>query len=77
MAEGSCLCKLHDGNQWHAVKLEVGVNAVYVPNLVWHDFCNFSEGASLVALSSTSYNPNRNDYIQEFDMFIKELNKNV
>lgn len=73
MAEGSCTCRLHDGNDWHEFKLEVGKNAIYVANMVWHEFDEFSTGASLVALSSTSYNPSRTDYIEDFNVFLKKF----
>jgi dTDP-4-dehydrorhamnose 3,5-epimerase-like enzyme len=74
MAEGECICRVHDGKKWTSVSLQVGENAIYVPNLVWHEFNDFSKGASLVALSSTSYNPDREDYIENFDLFLNEVN---
>lgn len=77
MAEGSCICRLHDGTDWIQIELTVGINAVYVSNMVWHEFDNFSNGASLVALSSTSYNHNRSDYIEDFNDFLNSFNKDV
>ena len=46
-------------------------SAMYVTNYVWHQFTNFSSDAILLALSSTNYNPNRSDYIEDYDAYLK------
>lgn len=73
MALGSCKCRLHDGFKEQVIELAVGENAIYVNNYVWHEFYDFSKDASLVALSSTNYNSDRNDYIEDFDKFLKHV----
>lgn len=45
--------------------------AMYVPNLVWHGFKNFSPDAVLLALSSTNYSPDRSDYVENYDEYVK------
>ena len=70
MSSGECIAKLHDGKNWIEVKLVAGENGLYVGNMIWHEFDLFSEGAVLTALSSTSYNSDRLDYIEDFNKFI-------
>ena len=70
MTAGSCKCRIHDGKDELIIDLVAGQNAIYVANLVWHEFYDFSPGASLTALSSTNYNPNREDYIEDFNKFL-------
>lgn len=74
MAAGSCLCRIHDGNQWTEVHLKANKQAIWVANKVWHEFVGFSEDGVLVALSSTNYNPERVDYIEDFDEFLNHVN---
>ncbi len=73
MAAGSCIAKLHDGTDWVEIKLIANQNLVYVPTMVWHQFESFSDGAVLVAVSSTNYSSDRNDYIEDFDNFLSNV----
>lgn len=73
MGSGSCTGKFHDGEKWFEVKLEANKNLVYIPTMLWHQFEEFSDGAVLIAVSSTNYNPNRADYIEDFDNFLKNV----
>jgi uncharacterized RmlC-like cupin family protein len=50
-------------------------SAIYVPAFVWHQFKDFSEDAILLAISSTNYNPDRSDYIEDYEEFKKIINK--
>jgi dTDP-4-dehydrorhamnose 3,5-epimerase-like enzyme len=70
MAKGECLAKIHDGKDWREVPLKEGENAIYIGKMVWHEFNDFSDGAVLVALSSTNYNPSREDYIEDINKFL-------
>jgi dTDP-4-dehydrorhamnose 3,5-epimerase-like enzyme len=68
--QGSFIAKLHDGLKWHEQKLNPN-QAVFVNNMVWHEFTGFTKDAILLAISSTNYDPN--DYIRDFNQFLTEL----
>ena len=46
-------------------------DAIYVPAYVWHGFKNASPDCVIVALSSTNYNPTREDYVEDYEEFKK------
>lgn len=73
VAKGSCLARLHDGKEWIEVEMSENKDGIYVGTFVWHEFDNFSEDGVLVALSSTNYNSDRNDYIEDFNEFLKNV----
>lgn len=70
VVSGFCTARIHDGSSWQEVLLEANKQAMYVGKGVWHEFDNFSDGCVLLALSSTNYNPAREDYIEDFEEFI-------
>lgn len=47
--------------------------AIYVDNYIWHQFKDASADAVLLAISSTNYNPQREDYIENYEEFQKEI----
>jgi mannose-6-phosphate isomerase-like protein (cupin superfamily) len=67
---GSCVAEIDDGSGLRDVPLGVG-DAVYVPAYVWHHFKSWAPHTVVVALSSTTYNPAREDYIQDYGEFRK------
>lgn len=70
MASGTCLARLHDGVEWIEIEMKPNDTGIYVGKAVWHEFDNFSDDGVLVALSSTNYNADRSDYIEDFDEFL-------
>lgn len=46
-------------------------DAMYVGNYVWHGFKNASADCVLLALSSTNYNPDRSDYVPDYEEYKK------
>lgn len=68
-AQGEFTARLHDGNEWHEFNLKGPNEAVYIDNMIWHEFTDFSENGILLAVSSTNYDST--DYIRDFDKFIK------
>jgi len=72
-ARGEFTARVHDGNKWQIFKLEGPDHGIYVDNMIWHEFTDFSEDAILLAVSSTNYDPT--DYVRDFDQFINEVNK--
>ncbi len=73
MAQGTCVAVIDKGDGLEEIKLDVETG-IYVGNYVWHHFKNFSPDAILMALSSTNYNPDRSDYIEDYEKF-KEIAK--
>ncbi|MBN1494732.1 FdtA/QdtA family cupin domain-containing protein [Candidatus Peregrinibacteria bacterium] len=70
---GSFKIRLHDGKNWTEQVLKGPDSAVRVDNLVWHEFTDFSKDAILLAVSSTNYN--KDDYIRDFDQYLKSVNE--
>ena len=45
---------------------------LYLPKMVWKDMYDFSKDSVLLVLSNEAYDPN--EYIRDFDAFVKEVN---
>jgi len=69
--KGSFKVRLHDGKNWIEKFLTGPNSAVRVDNWIWHEFTDFTDDAILLALSSTNYN--KDDYIRDFDQYIKSI----
>lgn len=65
---GAVTAVIDEGMGLKEVVIKEG-EAIYVGTYVWHHFRDFTTDAILVALSSTDYNPNREDYIQDYAEF--------
>jgi uncharacterized cupin superfamily protein len=74
LVNGACTAVIDRGNGLEEIKMEGPTSGIYVPNFVWHHFQDFSSDAILLALSSTNYNPDRSDYIEDYEEFIKIRN---
>jgi len=67
---GRCAVKVSsDGTAPYKVILASPNRGIFVDNLVWHEFVDFSPDAILLAFSSTSYMPD--NYINDFAEFAK------
>ena len=71
LVQGSCTAVIDRGQGFEEIPLVAPTGALYVPNFVWHHFKDFSPDAVLLALSSTNYNPDRSDYIEDYEEFKK------
>jgi len=71
LIQGSCTAAIDRGKGKEDIPMQGSRTAIYVPNYVWHGFKNFSEDAILLALSSTNYNPDRSDYLEDYDEYLK------
>jgi len=60
---------LHDGKVEKKYSLNRSYNGVYVPNLIFRRLENFSTNSLALVLASTTYN--EEDYIRNFDEFLK------
>lgn len=68
--QGKITVKLHDGKDWITKKMAGPGDSVRIDNGIWHEFCDFSDDAILMAISSTNYTPS--DYDRDFDHFLKD-----
>ena len=72
MINGSCIAVIDQGNE---IKLSGPTSALYIGAYIWHGFKDFSEDAVLMAVSSTNYNPNREDYIEDYEKYREVVSK--
>jgi len=69
MIKGTCTAMIDQGRGIEEIKMTGPTSAIYVPPYVWHSFKDFSPDAILLALTSTNYNPDRSDYIEDYIVF--------
>ncbi len=75
MIAGSCTAIIDRGNGIEELPMQAPTSAIYVGNYVWHGFKDFSQDAILLAVSSTNYNPNRGDYIEDYAAYQQVIAK--
>lgn len=66
---GSCKVLLDNGKEKKVVLLEKPYEGVYVSNNMWREMYDFSPDAVLMVLASEIYN--EDDYIRDYDAFLK------
>jgi dTDP-4-dehydrorhamnose 3,5-epimerase-like enzyme len=66
---GSVDVEVHDGHNLHVFPLNRSYYGLFVPAGLWRRMQNFSTNSLAIVLSSTHYDAN--DYIREFDDFLK------
>lgn len=53
---------------------EITLNAnqsVFIDSYIWHHFKDISKDTIILALSSTNYSPDRSDYIESYEDYLK------
>ncbi|MDP2656334.1 MAG: FdtA/QdtA family cupin domain-containing protein [bacterium] len=68
--KGTSSAFIDQGNGVEEFPLKAG-EALYVPSYIWHGFKNASPDSLVTALSSTNYSPDRSDYIEDYEEFVK------
>jgi len=68
---GSCKVLLDNGVEKKVISLETPYEGLYVPPELWHEMYDFSPDAVLMSLASDVYN--EEDYIRDYDMFLKSV----
>lgn len=71
---GSCKIKLDNGKEKKIVPLEKPYEGLYVDNNMWREMYDFSDDAVLMVLASELYN--EDDYIRDYDEFLKFVEQN-
>lgn len=71
---GTSKVKVKDGKGNEAVfSLNRPHTGIYLPTMVWKDMYDFSKNSVLLVLASTHYNAD--EYIRDYDEFVKEVQK--
>ncbi|MBU0667627.1 FdtA/QdtA family cupin domain-containing protein [Patescibacteria group bacterium] len=68
--QGAITARLHDGVRWNQYMLHGPDDALIMNEMCWREFSNFSQGAVLLAISSTNYDKDK--YIFDMDQFLRE-----
>lgn len=74
--KGTSTVIIDRGNGKEKVKLVPGT-AIYVPAYVWHGFTEPKDGCLVLAVSSTNYNPDRTDYVENYEEYLKIRDKKL
>lgn len=75
MIQGNCVAIIDKGNGKEEIPFNSPGDALYIGNYVWHGFKDFSPDAIWLAISSTNYNPDRSDYINNYVEYMKIRDK--
>ncbi|MBI4234739.1 FdtA/QdtA family cupin domain-containing protein [Candidatus Peregrinibacteria bacterium] len=70
--KGHVKAKFHDGEKWIEFDMNGPGDAVLMESMCFREFYDFSGDAVLLAVSSVNYH--KEDYIYDFDEFLKEVN---
>lgn len=73
LQNGTCTAVIDKGEGLEEIKMEGPTSALYVGEYIWHHFKDFSADAILLALSSTNYNSDRSDYIENYEEYQKVI----
>ena len=74
IVQGTCVAEIDQGNGLEDVPMgDTGTHAIYVGTQIWHHFKDFSADAIVMALSSTNYDPSREDYIMDYTEYQKTI----
>lgn len=65
---------INDGYEKKVFSLNRSYYGLYVPKGLWREMINFTTNSFVLVLGSIPYSPD--DYIRDYDMFIKYIGKN-
>lgn len=77
MVKGTATAVIDQGNGKEEIRLEGEKSAIYCANYVWHGFKDISEDVIIFAFSSTNYSPDRHDYLEDYDEYLKVRDKGL
>jgi len=72
---GTVVAVIDRGNGLEEILLRGPEDAIYLGIYVWHGFKNASPDCILLALSSTNYSVDRNDYVTDYEEYKKICQK--
>ena len=73
MMDGSCEIVLNDGKNNKSIILNRPDIGLFIGKNMWREMRNFSYGAKLLVLASDFYN--ENEYIRDYDEFLRMVNE--
>lgn len=71
--QGSITARIHDGSGWREYKLRGPDDGLIMNDMCYREFKDFSKGAVLLSVSNMVYK--KENYIYDFDEFLKKANK--
>lgn len=71
---GESKVKITNGKDVAVVELKKPMEAVYLPRMIWKEMYDFSEDSVLLVLTNTHYNSN--EYIRDFDDYLRKIKQN-
>lgn len=71
---GSLKVWVHDGQKEEIFVLDSPHTGIYLPKMVWKNMYDFSSDSILLVLASEPYDPE--EYIRDFDEYLKEVSSN-
>lgn len=72
---GSCTFVVNDGTSKKTISLKRPDEGLLIEGLIWREMHDFSEDCVLLVLASEHYD--ENDYIRDYDTFLKVLNNDT
>jgi dTDP-4-dehydrorhamnose 3,5-epimerase-like enzyme len=69
---GSCKVRFFSDSKFHEIVLDKPTIGLYLPKMIWKEMYNFSKDSILLVISNLIYD--KNEYIRDFDEYLKELN---
>ncbi len=69
---GKSKVRITDGKEQLVVELDRPMMGVYIPKMIWKDMYDFSPDSVLLVLASTHYDGE--EYIRDYDEYLKEMN---
>ncbi|MDD7025148.1 MAG: FdtA/QdtA family cupin domain-containing protein [Lachnospiraceae bacterium] len=70
---GTSKVKVDNGFETDVIELNKPRMGLYIPTMMWKDMYDFSEDSILLVLASTHYDGN--EYIRDYDEFLKEVGR--
>ena len=70
---GTSKVKVYNGFETDVIELNKPRMGLYIPTMMWKDMYDFSEDSILLVLASTHYDGN--EYIRDYDEFLKEVGR--
>lgn len=71
--QGSCKMLMDNGNEKSEVLLNQVNKGLLIPPMIWHEMHDFSKDCVLLLIASDHFN--EQDYIRNYDDFLKEIHK--
>lgn len=68
---GTSKVRVDDGQEEYVVELNRPRMGLYLPTMLWKDMYDFSADSVLLVLASTHYDGN--EYIRDYDEYLKEI----